>query len=116
MSAYLICRAKVKTLDTVIFFTDPYEKEEAVAVFTDSKKAEAYLSDAAWVGEYTVATVDAIPFLKWLLQLHDEGVQYLVIDPKYADQQAGIRMNTLSIKGHLEHAGNHIVDVARPDY
>ena len=116
MPAYLISRANVKILDTIIFSAGPNEKEEAVAVFTDPRGAETYIQEAGWAAEYTVATVEPIPFIRWLLQVHDEGVQHLVVDPKYSDQKAGNRLNTLDVKGQLEHAGKHIVDVARPDF
>lgn len=116
MAAYLISRANVKALDTIIFSAGPNEKEEAVAVFTDPRSAEEYMKEAGWAGEYTVATVEPIPFLRWVLQVHDEGVQHLVIDPKFSDQKDGNRLNTLNVEAHLEHAGKHIVDVARPDF
>ena len=116
MAAYLITRTITKALDTVIFSAGPKDNEEAVAVFTNTKDAEQYIEDAGWNGEYTVATVEPIPFLRWLLKTYDEGVQHIAVDPKYADQKADTRLNTLSIEGHLEHAGKHIVDVARPDF
>jgi hypothetical protein len=116
MSAYLISRANVEALDTVIFSAGPNDNEEAVAMFTDPNLAEKYLKEAGWEGTYTVATVEPIPFLRWVLKLHDEGVRHLVIDPEYSQQTEGLRLNTLSIEGHLEHAGKHIVAVARPDF
>lgn len=116
MAAYLISRTNVEALETVVFSAGPNDNEEAVAVFTDPKAVEAYMKDAGWESEYTVATVQPIPFLRWLLKLHDEGVQHIAIDPNYSEQHTGQRLNTLSIEGHLEHAGKHIVDVARPDF
>ncbi|MCA9198271.1 MAG: hypothetical protein KDA87_12065 [Planctomycetales bacterium] len=116
MPAYLISRTNVEALDTVIFSAGPKEREEAVAVFTDPKSADAFMQDAGWAKDYTVATVEPIPFLRWLIQVHDEGVQHIVVDPSFSEQQAGKRLNTLSVKAHLEHAGKHIVDVARPDF
>lgn len=116
MTAYLICHSNVESLDTVVFSAGPSGREEAVALFTDPKSAEQYIAEAGWSGEYTVATVDPIPLLRWLLKAYDDGVQHIVVDPKYSQQQAGERLNTLSIEGHLEHAGKHVVDVARPDF
>lgn len=116
MPAYLISKANVDALDTIIFAAGPNEKEEAVAVFTDPRSAEDYMKVAGWASEHTVATVEPIPFLRWLLKVYDEGVQHLVINPDYSEQQAGKRLNTLDVKGQLEHAGKHIVDVARPDF
>lgn len=116
MSAYLITRVNVTPLDTVVFSAGPKDNEEAVAVFTDPRNAEQYIEQAGWIDQYTVATLDPIPFLRWLLQAHDDGVRHIAIDPAYAEQMAGTRLNTLSIEGHLEHAGKHIIDVARPDF
>ena len=116
MPAYLISRTDAESLETVVFSAGPDGKEEAVAVFTDANCAEQYLIDSGWKGEYTVAIVEPIPFLRWLLQVHDDKVEHLVIDPKHAEQQTGQRLNTLSVKGQLEHAGQHIIDVARPDF
>lgn len=116
MPAYVITRSNVEALDTIVFSAGPNENEEAVAVFTGPRLAEEYLKLAGWQAEYTVATVEPIPFIRWLLALHDDGVQHLVIDPDHADQQAGNGLSTLSIAGQLEHAGKHIVAVARPDF
>ena len=116
MAAYLISRADVQSLDTVVFSAGPNEKEEAIALFTDPAAAEQYIEEAGWSSKYTVATVEPIPLLRWLLQAHEDGVQHIAVDPQYAAQESGERMNTLSIEGHLEHAGNHILDIARPDF
>ena len=116
MSAYLISRANVEALDTIIFSAGPNDKEEAVAVFTDPRSAEAYMKEAGWEGEYAVAIVESIPFLRWLMKVYDEGVQHIAVDPNYSEQRSGSRLNTLSVEAQLEHAGKHIVDVARPDF
>lgn len=116
MPAYLISRANVEALETIVFSAGPHNEEEAVAVFTDPKRAEQYMQEAGWDSEYAVATVEPIPFLRWVMRVHDEGVQHLVIDPSFAEQQEGRRLNTLDVKGQLEHAGSRIVDVARPDF
>ena len=116
MAAYLVTSKSVELLDTVVFSAGPGEKEEAVALFTDPGSAEQYIEEAGWSEEYTVATVEPIPLLRWLVQAYDEGVKHVGVDPNYAEQQAGQRLNTLSIEGHLHHAGKHIVDVARPNF
>jgi len=116
MPVYILAQADCDDLATAIFSAGPDSREEAVAVFTDSSTAEKYLEDAGWTSEYTIATVDAIPFMKFVLELHAQGVQHMAIDPHFADQQAGIRLDTLDIEAHLEHAGRHIMEVARPDF
>ncbi len=116
MACYLISRASVPSLETIVFTAGPKEREEAIAVFTDPSRAAAYIEQAGWGEEYTVATLEPIPFLRWLLQAHDGGIQHIAVDPDYKSQQRGERQNTLSIEGHLEHAGRHILQVARPDF
>ena len=116
MAAYLISRTTSEVLDTTVFSAGPKDNEEAVLVFTSAKDAQQYIDDAGWQDDHTVATVESIPFLKWLMKAYDEGVQHLAVDPKYVDQASGTRLNTLDIEGQLEHAGNHIVDVASPDF
>jgi hypothetical protein len=116
MAAYLISRAGEPTLDTVVFAAGPHDNEEAVAVFTDPTTARAYIESAGWDADYTVATLDAIPFLKWLLHAHQQGVRHLAVNPDYERQQRGERQTTLSIEAHLAHAGDHILQVADPDF
>lgn len=116
MVAYLIARENVDPLDTVVFAAGPNGKEEAVALFTDPNTAKSYIEAAGWEDEYTVATVEPIPFLRWLLHAYDDGVHHLVVDPDFADQEAQVRLNTLDLEAHLAHAGEHIVEVARPDF
>lgn len=116
MVAYLITRRNVEPLDTVVFSAGPNGKEEAFALFTAPATAESYIKAAGWEDDYTVAAIEPIPFLRLLLHAHDDGVQHIVVDPDYADQQSGLRLNTLNLTAHLEHAGKHVVDVARPDF
>lgn len=116
MACYLISRAAVPSLETIVFTAGPREREEAIAVFTDPSGAEAYIEQAGWGEEYTVATLEPIPFLRWLLQAHDDGIEHIAVDPDYKSQQRGERQNTLNMEAHLEHAGRHILQVARPDF
>lgn len=116
MSAYLICRAKAEDLETIIFSVGPHKQQEAVAVFTDLNAAESYIHEAGWAGKYTVATLEPIPFLRWLLRVYEESVRHLVINPNYADHQAGVRLSTLDLERHLEHAGSQVLEVASPDF
>ncbi|RMF41276.1 MAG: hypothetical protein D6753_09865 [Planctomycetota bacterium] len=115
MAAYLICRNGVDDLETIVFSAGPNENEEAVAVFSDPAKAEAYLQAAGLDGEYTVATVDPIPFLRWVITAHDNGVQHLVVDPDYEQQKAGQKLTSLSIEAQLEHAGDRLIQGAEAD-
>jgi hypothetical protein len=116
MVCYLISQASIPSLETIVFTAGPKEKEEAIAVFTDPSAAESYIGKARWGEECPVATLESIPFLRWLLQAHEDGIQHIAVDPDFESQHRGERSNTLSIETHLEHAGSHILQVARPDF
>ena len=110
MTAYLICRSASDSLDTVVFSAGPNDRDEAVAVFTKSDVAKRYLADSGWAGQYSVATVDSVPLLRWLIHSHDERIRYLAIDPSYADQQAGLPTNVVSISAELLRLGQLLTD------
>jgi len=114
MAAYLITKNDSEVLDMPVYAAD--ESEEITMVFTSPESAQRYIDDAEWSDEYTVATLDSIPFLEWLLHCHRSGVDLIATDPKRSDQEAGQKINSLSIEAHLQHAGDHIVSVANPDF
>ncbi len=113
MATYLIAQKETKQLETVIFSGDG---GEAVAVFTDPKNAQQYIDDAGWAGKYTVATLEPIEFMQWLIQCNRDGVKYMATDPTRAQQESGLKVNSLNIEAQLEHAGRHINLVANPDF
>lgn len=114
MAAYLIAIKDSEVLDTPVFAADQHE--EIVMVFTDPKNAQQYIEDAGWSEDHTVATLDSISFMEWLIQCHRSGIDLMATDPKRSEHEAGMKINSLSIKGHLEHAGEHIVLTANPDF
>lgn len=114
MSAYLITMKNSTVLDTPVFVAD--QNDEIVMVFTDPKNAQQYINDAGWTEDHTVATLDSIAFMEWLIHCHRSGVDLMATDPKRADHDAGRKINSLSIKAHLEHAGEHIVLTANPEF
>lgn len=116
MACYLISRASESTLETVVFAMDPSGSDEAVAVFSDPATARLYIEKSGMSDEYTVATLEPIPFLRWLLHVHEDGIEYLLCDPDFEAQKRGQPQNTLDVRAHLEHAGNHIMQVVHPDF
>jgi hypothetical protein len=65
----------------------PHDREEAIAVFSDHMLAQQYIDEAGWENGSIVAAIEPIPFLKWLLQAHEKGVQSAVVDPDFSDHQ-----------------------------
>ena len=114
MAAYLITKKDSEVLDIPVYAAD--ETEEIVMAFTSLKSAQRYIDDAKWSEEYTIATLDSIAFLEWLLHCHRSGVDLIATDPKRSEQEAGQKLNSLSIEAHLKHAGDHIVLTANPDF
>ena len=114
MSAYLITKKDSEVLDLPVYAAG--ESEEIVMVFTSSDCAQRYIDDADWSDEYTVATLDSIAFLEWLLHCHRSGVDLIATDPKRSEHDAGEKLSSLSIEAHLKHAGDHIVLTANPDF
>ena len=114
MSAFLITKKDSEPLDTPVYAAD--EKEEIVMVFTSQQAAQRYIDDADWTDEYTVATLEPIPFLEWLLLCYKNGIKFIATDPNRSEQESGQKVNSLNIEDHLVHAGQHIVTVANPDF
>lgn len=114
MSTFLIANKDSDKLETIVF--DGEGGTESVAVFTDFKKADQYIRDANWTDQYTVATLQPIDFMEWLIHCHRSGIQLMVTDPLRSDQEAGRKLSTLNIEAHLEHAGEHIELVADPEF
>ena len=113
MATYLITKKDTEQLETIVFES---EGGEAVAVFTDPKNAQAYIDDANWSDEFTVATLDSIAFMEWLIKCYRDGVRFMATNPTRAAQEAGSKVDSLDIEAHLKHAGEHIHLIANPDF
>ena len=113
MPAYVLANKNTEELETTIFAS---EAGDVVAVFTDSKHAQKYLDDAGWNDSMTVATLNAIQLMEWLIHCHRNGVRLMAADPRRSEQESGMRLSTLNIEAQLEHAGSHIVRVANPEF
>ncbi|MEM7784322.1 MAG: hypothetical protein AAF939_06765 [Planctomycetota bacterium] len=113
MAAYVLTNRNTKELETTIFSS---EAGDAVAVFTDPKHAQKYLDDADWNESMTVATLESVELIEWLMHCYRNGVRLLATDPKRSEQDSGMRLSTLDIEAQLEHAGNHIIRTANPEF
>ncbi len=113
MAAYVLANKNTEELETTVFSS---EAGDAVAVFTDQKNAQEYLDDADWNDSMTVAHLNAIQLMEWLIHCHRNGVRLMLTDPRRSEQESGMRLSTLDIEAQLEHAGSHIVRIANPDF
>ena len=113
MATYLLANKGTKELETTVFES---EAGDAVAVFTDPKNAQQYIDDAGWQDEMVVAELNAVELMKWLILCHEDGVQLMATDPRRSEQESGMRISTLNIEAQLEHAGQHIFQVAQRDF
>jgi hypothetical protein len=113
MAAYVLANKGTDQLETTVFSS---EAGDAVAVFTDPKNAQQYLDDAGWNETMTVATLNAIQLMEWLIHCYKNGVRLMATDPRRSEQESGLRLSTLDIEAQLEHAGSHIVRVANPEF
>ena len=113
MATYVISKKDTEQLETIVFDA---EGGEAVFVFTDPKHAQAYIDDADWSGEFTVATLDAISFMEWLIKCYRDGVCCMATNPVRAEHESGLKVDSLDIEAHLHHAGEHIHLIANPDF
>jgi hypothetical protein len=113
LSIYLLANKNTELLETIVFSG---EGGDSVIIFTDPKKAETYIEDAGWGDKYTVATLTTIDFLEWLIKCHRNGISFMVPDPNRAEHESNLKIDTLNIEAHLNHAGEHITTVAQSDF
>ena len=117
MSVFVIADSKCQDLVTSVYRTDD---GDAAMLFTSNETAASYLEHSA-SGEsakegLTVAELDAIPLLQWLLEAYEDGVAHLVVDPDYAAVDRGASVPSLNLAAQLEQASAHILQLARPDF
>jgi hypothetical protein len=101
MSAYVIAKKEEELLDTPVFYAGESNAEEALAVFTRQAAAAQYIEDAGWNADHQVGELTAIDLLRWMVKAHDEGTQYLAINPDRGRQLAGQRQQTIVIEAKL---------------
>lgn len=101
MSAYVIAKKEEELLDTPVFYAGESNAEEAIAVFTGRDTAARYIEDAGWKENYEVGELNAIDLLRWVVKAHDEGTQYLAVNPAYHRQVAEEEQEIIVIVGQL---------------
>ena len=113
MATYLISKKDTDQLETIVFDA---QGGDAVTVFTDPKNAQQYIDEAGWSDEFTVATLDNISLIEWLVKCHRDGIRFMATNPLRSDHEAGLKLDSLDIETHLNHAGGHIHLIANPDF
>lgn len=108
MSVFAIARRSASELDTVVFSAGKSDSAEAVAVFTDEKRAQKYIFDAGWSESHTVARLESADLFPWLCALDRDGIQYLAVDPTRTLQLQDGLQTMLTIRSELESAGERL--------
>jgi hypothetical protein len=101
MPAYVIAKKDDELLDTPVFYAGESGTEEAIAVFTARDVAARYIEDAGWNADHEVGELTAIDLLRWIVKAHDEGTQYLAVNPVHHRQVAGEEQKIIVIEGKL---------------
>jgi hypothetical protein len=101
MSAYVIAKKEEELLDTPVFYAGESNGEEAIAVFTRRDAAAQYIEDAGWNADHQVGELTAIDLLRWIVKAHDNGTQYLAVNPVYHRQVAEEKQETIVIETKL---------------
>ena len=113
MSAFVIAVKSTEQLETIVFAG---EGGDAVVVFSNLVKAEKYVKDAGWDQTYTVASLEPVDFVEWLLKCRQSGIKRIAIDPTRTGQESGLQMNTLDIETQLDGAGRQIIQTANSSF
>ena len=113
MSFYVITKKDESELDSAVFSSDD---GETIAVFTDPTNAQQYIDDAGWGDKQTVAHLEPVAFLEWLLACHHGGVKSMMTDPNRGEQERDEKVCTMDIEAQLKHAGQHLLLVANCDF
>lgn len=101
MSAYVITTRGAEFFDTPVFFAGLSGEEEAIAVFTTRSNAQRYIEEAGWADEHEVGELDESQLLQWTVKAHQQGAQYLAIDPDRQRQLAGEQQEIIVIEAKL---------------
>ena len=119
MSAYVIAKRGAGFLDTPVFFAGPSGEEEAIAVFTTRSNAQRYIEEAGWSDEHDVGELDDSQLLQWTVKAHQQGTQYLAIDPDRKRQLTGkqqeIIVNEAKLADYAESLTRDILMSTRQD-
>ena len=81
MPVYVITKHDAELYDMPVFYAGEGGKEEAIAVFTNRNLASQFVGNAGWNGEHVTAELTAIDLLRLMIEAHEEGTQYLAVNP-----------------------------------
>lgn len=105
MSVYVIAKKDCEFLDTPVFHAGPSGEEEAIAVFSSPKAAQAYLDEAAWP-DHEVGELSPLQVLRWMLKAHEGGTALLTVNPSRSGQVAGKQQEVVLIEAKLSKIAN----------
>lgn len=99
--AYVIAQRGRDYLDSPVFHAGATGQEEAIAVFTSVDLAQKYIDDAGWADEHQAGLLDELQLLRWVVRAHEQGTQYVVINPNRTAQMAGEAQQVVAIEEKL---------------
>lgn len=95
---YVLAKGDAPELSSPVFSAGSDGRDEAAAVFTTKGAAESYITASGWEGSEVSAELQPIPFLRWLLNLDAEGVEYLAVDPDRKSHEEDRPQTVLNIR------------------
>lgn len=112
MNFYALTKKGEEDFAPPVFETGTAEDEEAVGVFTTAENAEAFLEAIGWQETDEIAELEPIDLLGWLLEAHQEGLAYLIVDPD-ANLAEGEEQTVLSLEEEFEQLAAALADDVR---
>ena len=95
--AYILVRRDSEFVDSPVFHAGEGDTQEAIVVFSCSKKANAYLRTAGWELDHEVGQLLPLQLLRWLFVAKENGVDMIVIDPDRKRQLEGQSQASISL-------------------
>jgi len=102
MPSYVIASRDSEELETPVFYVDETGEAEAIVLFTRADLARQYIESARWDETHVVAELTPLNLLRWVLEAHEAGTEYLSVDPDRAAQLRGEEQPVLLIEEQLE--------------
>lgn len=114
MPAFLISKSGSKDLETIVFTLDNASGEdEGIPVFTSEELAREWLAGSDFESDYDVATLDDLPFMFWCMDITQEGIGHLILDPNRMAQNNGEGQETIDLAGHLAWSATQLLNAHR---
>jgi len=114
MPAFLISKNGSKDLETIVFtLGDANGEDEGVPVFTSEELAREWLAGSDFESDYDVAMLEDLPFMFWCMDITQEGIGHLILDPNRTAQNNGAGQDTIDLAGHLAWSANQLLNAPR---